>query len=105
MALKKVLNPTYKFPVEIPVPGGKPEKINITYKYKTESQLKQYLEENADKLVIDFLCEFIADWDQEESFGEFSEEALKDLADVYPGAINAIHMGFYKSRTQGRVGN
>ena len=105
MALKKTLNPIYKFSVEIPVPGEKPEKVEFKFKYRTESQLKKHIEDNPDQLISGFMAEFIDSWGLDEVFGEFSLEALKELADVYPGALNAIHVAFYKSRLQGRVGN
>lgn len=108
MALKKTPNPKYKQTVEIPAFGDKPEKVDFWFKYKTEEEFKAMKEAQGENgLLVDFLPLLIDSWGfgASDAFGEFSPEAFKEMANVYPGAPNAIHIAYLTGRYQGRLGN
>lgn len=107
MALKKILNPTYPFKVEIPVPGAKPEKCGFVFKYATDEEYEALKSEHGSLPLVEFLPFLIDDWEKKDfsEFGEFSAEALKAVANVYPGAPQALLQAYLTSRYQGRVGN
>lgn len=107
MALKKVPNPTYKQRVEIPVFGGKAEKVEITFRYFSEDDFQKLRDDHGDELLIDFLALLIEGWGEgvSEAFGAFSTASLKELANAYPAAPNALHMAFLSGRYQAKAGN
>ncbi|WP_341649931.1 hypothetical protein [Thauera humireducens] len=73
----------------------------------SESEYKKLRDDNADMPIVDFLGLLIADWGKgaSEEFGAFSVDALREVADAYPGAPHAIHSAYVVSRYQGRTGN
>lgn len=105
MALKKNPNPTFKHPVEIPVPGEKPEKVEFTFKHKSKSEYKKYIESCVERDDPDNALEIVADWKLTETFGEVSKSAFEELFEAYPGAPGAILSAFVSGLFKGRLGN
>jgi len=107
MALKKNPNPTFKQPVEIPVPGEKPEKVEFTYKYMSKSDYKAFIESASTKEDAESAAEILIAWPMslEKEFGEVSQDNIADFFESYPGAPGAVISGFIKGLHQGRTGN
>lgn len=105
MAIKKNPNPTFKHDVEIPVPGEKPEKVEFTFKHKGSKAFKQYVEDCVGRDDVDSTLEILSDWALTEQYGPVSREAIAEFFDAYPGAPNAVFVGYSKGLHQGRLGN
>ena len=105
MALKKNPNPTFSATVEIPVPGEKAEKVNFTFRHKSKSEYKKFIESCVDRDDAESTLEIVADWKLTDVFGEVTKDSLTALYEAYPGAPGAVFTGYVKGLHQGRVGN
>ena len=105
MALKKNPQPTFKQGVEIPVPGAKPEKVELTFKHKRTKEYKQFVEDCIGRDDVESTLEVLTDWNLTEEFGPVSKESIAEMYEAYPGAPNAVFLGFSKGLHQGRLGN
>lgn len=105
MALKKNPNPTFKHEVEIPVPGEKPEKVEFVFRHKGKKAYQQFVEDCIGRDDTESTLEIVTGWNIEDEFGPVSKEALETLYEAYPGAPNAVFIGYSKGLHQGRLGN
>ena len=105
MALKKNPNPTFRHEVEIPVPGEKPEKVEFVFRHKGKKAYQQFVEDCIGRDDTESTLEILDDWPLTAEFGKVSKESIDALYDAYPGAPNAVFIGYSKGLHQGRLGN
>jgi len=98
-------NPTFKHPVEIPIPGSEIMGIvEFEFRHQTKKALQEWAKSaNADTLDVDYLALVIVGW---ENMSEpYSRESLEALLDNYLGAGRAIFNGYLAGLSGGRQKN
>jgi hypothetical protein len=98
-------NPTFTTTVDIPVAGGRTEKLKLTFKHKTRDDALEYLRRPAGEGEDDasILLEIIAGWEDVDA--EFSRETLNQVVQNYPGAPRAIFDAYAAELMGQRRGN
>ncbi|USE78906.1 phage tail assembly chaperone [Cupriavidus gilardii] len=110
-------NPTFTATVTIPVPGGKPEKLKLTFRHKSRDQAKDYFDRIAKEAAEAIesgktddvarerraLEEIVAGWEDVDQ--PFSGDALEQLLQNYHGAATAILDTFTTELNLARRGN
>lgn len=86
--LKIAPEPTFVVSVALPVPGGADQLVNVTYRHKGRKAIKAWLDAARERDDADSLGEVIAGWDGIDV--AFSQAALADLLDAYPGSAIAL---------------
>ena len=102
--LKVTPNPTFDAPVEVPVPGQvKPEKITVTFKYKSQAERDAFLEKLKTLPKVDALMEIIAGWTGVDV--EFSREALENVLANYAYIDTRFIKVFFDEHHKALAGN
>lgn len=100
-------NPTFKFDVSIPMPGGKVGKITFVFKHKGRKDLKAFFDSlsNTEKVREDHeaLLDLVESWEGVDE--KFSPEALEKLLDNYPGAARVIFEAYSSAIFEAREKN
>ena len=96
--------PTFNRDVMIPVPGEKPVAVNFTFKAKTKSEFKEFVERlQAQKLDdLGIIMEIASGWDLEDPF---ELENVKKLEQNYLGSAKAILDAYNVELSGARLGN
>lgn len=94
MSFKLQANPTFKAPVNIPVPGEKADAVMFTFKHKTRSQLDALLTglANGDVHIDDAVKEVVVEWTYPGV--DYSPEALEQCLEMFAGSAMAIFAAF-----------
>ena len=79
--------PTFKAKVDIPVPGGKVEKVEFTFRHRTREEFQRWLEDIDGKDGHVVVLEAASGWELEEPF---DEEHVKELLSNYIGSLPAV---------------
>lgn len=89
-------NPTFLFPVPLPVPGGVPVEVMFRFRHMDTDAFYDMLNESRAKgeSAAEFLARFIDGWEGEQINAPFSLEALGKLVKNYPKAAKAIFKAF-----------
>ena len=100
-------NPIFEATIAIPVPGGGESKLKLKFKRLGKkalrdlfAELESAAKENKEVDDAEVLLKIIEGWSDVDV--EFSREAIEQLCDNYPGAVNAI-VGSYSSKMFGAV--
>lgn len=90
MTFKLTPNPTFWAKVDIPVPGGEPQALEIEFRHKRKTWGLGLVERiRAGEISgLDAVREIIVDWRGAER--EFSDAELVELDENFIGAIDAI---------------
>ncbi len=102
MALKLNPEPTFKSSVGIPVPGGKPEPVEFTFRHRKVSDLASFGDAIKGKPNAEVVLQCIVGWALTD---EFNDENVGRLVDNYPGAATAIIDAYYRELANVRLGN
>lgn len=105
-------NPTFKHPVQIPVPGGKTEAVVFTFKHKKRAEFKSFMEslgptdekgrERPVRTDVELVMEIASGWDLKD---EFTVENVTDLIDNYMGSGRVILAAYVEELTAATKGN
>lgn len=79
--------PTFKAPVAIPVPGGKPVSVSFTFKWRAKDEAKAWLESIDDLSDEEVIVAACSGWELDDSF---DVENVKALCQKFAGAARAI---------------
>lgn len=90
--------PTFKAKVDIPVPGGRTEKVEFTFRHRTREEFVRWLEESDSKEPHVLILEVACGWELAEPF---DEESVKVLLANYIGSLPAV-METYIRELSGR---
>lgn len=105
MSFKLQANPTFKATVNIPVPGEKAEAVSFTFRHKTRAQFDALIaslasgEAHIDAVVKDVVVEWT------HPGVDYSEAALVECLDMFPGSALAIFTAFRESLMEARRKN
>lgn len=94
--------PTFKASVDIPVPGGRPAKIEFTFKHKTRDDFKEFIDGLQGREDLDVLQEIVSGWGLEDAF---TEENLDTLVQNYPASARAITEVYISESITAKRGN
>ena len=100
--LKLQASPTFKAKVGIPVPGGKADDIEFTFKHRTRSELLAWLEQTKDQPDADSVMDIALAWDLDD---KFDAENVALLCDSYTGAGFAIVHAYLEELRGARAKN
>lgn len=94
MAFKLEPNPTFKYPVNIPIPGEKADKVQFTFRHKTSTQIEDYQKgiNSGEKSLKDIAREIVVEWNYPGV--DYSEATLETCMEMFPGSPLAIWMAF-----------
>lgn len=79
--------PTFKAPVSIPVPGGKPVPVSFTFKWRTRDEAKDWLESIDALSDEDVVLSVATGWELDDAF---DADNVKALCQKFAGAASAI---------------
>ena len=103
--IKFTLNPqpTFKKEVKMPIPGAGFVDVEFTFKHRSKSEFKEFMELAKDQdddtaLVMDVA----SGWELQEPF---DKEHVEKLVDSYVGAARAIFTTYVDELIKARVGN
>lgn len=100
--LKLVANPTFKAKVGIPVAGGDPVDVEMTFKHRTKADLEEFIKTRAGKDDIDSFMEMVTGWELDDPF---SKENAETLLQNYAGAGLATFKTYIDQLVQARIKN
>lgn len=100
--LKLVPDPTFRAKVGIPVAGGDPATVSMTFKHRTTKELDAFIKSREDKLDIDTFFEMVVGWDLTD---EFNRENVEKLLQNYGGAALAIYQAYVGELIGARIKN
>jgi hypothetical protein len=100
--LKLVANPTFKATVGIPVAGGEPVPVEMTFKHRTKAALDEFIKTRPDKSDTETFMDMVTGWDLEDSF---SKESADTLLENYAGAGLATFRVYIDQLIQAKLKN
>lgn len=95
MSFKFKKFPTFIASVTVHAPGGAEQVLRVTFKHKRQKEAAEWLKSCDGDGRRAALLEVIADWEAEDF--PFNEDNLDELMQEYPGAGQALAIGFYSS--------
>lgn len=98
-----VPDPTFKAKVDIPIPGKKAQKVELTFKWLDSDDFKSFLQglESYDS-DTDAVMDFVTGWELSDAF---SRENVEKMVKNYIGSARAIINVYIEENTGARLGN
>lgn len=94
--------PDFKLPVDFVLPNGDEQRVVFTVKHMKSTEIQELYEAQDPTKDHEFILQLATNWDVVD---EFNEENVKELVDLFPGAVIAL-MGAYMRALAGiRVKN
>ena len=87
MKIKLCAEPTFKAPVQIPVPGAGPTPVEFTFKHRTREQVLAWLGDTQESGDVKTVQDVASGWELDD---EFNAENIGTLCSNYAGAGFAI---------------
>lgn len=101
--LSLTLAPTFKAPVQIPVPGARPVSVEFTFKYRDRDAFKEFLDGlHASTEDVDLLLDIASGWELDEPFEKAS---LEKMVKTYIGSAAAVLNAYIAESTGARAKN
>lgn len=97
VTLAILASPTFKAKVAVPVPGGAPVDVELTFTHKTKTQFNAWLASLAEKTDVDAFMEIVSGWSLEDPF---NAENVAQLLEQNIGA-GAVTYETYRSELVG----
>lgn len=94
--------PTFKAKVGIPIAGGQPVLVELTFKHQTRSQHKDWLESLEGKSDDQAFLDIVSGWDLEDVF---SPENVLALLENHMGAAGATYAKYREEITGQKAKN
>lgn len=95
-------SPTFKAPVAIQVPGGKPVQVEFVFKHRTRDDFKEFIEALEGRDDIDMLLEIASGWELDDAF---DAKSLALMTQNYMGSARAVLETYISELTSARVKN
>lgn len=95
-------SPTFKTNVLIPVPGKKPTPVEFTFKGRTKTEFKAFVDTMRDRDDVDVILDIATGWELTEAF---DREGVEQLCDAYIGAARAVIETYLNELSAARLGN
>ena len=101
---KLALNPapTFHAKVGIPVAGGPPVDVDMTFKHRTKTQLDEFVKTSGERTDAESFMEMVSAWDLEDPF---TKESVELLLENYIGAAVATYRKYIDELVQAKTGN
>lgn len=97
--LKLKPDPTFRWTVQISVPGAEPADLQVVFRHKGKQALQDWLVACKDKNDVAAMLEILESWegvaDQDGQSTPFSPEALAAFFDSYPAAPTEITQQYF----------
>jgi len=95
--------PTFKAKVDIPIPGKKAQKVELTFKWRDSDDFKAFMQglESYDS-DTDAVMDFVTGWELSDAF---SRENVEKMVKNYIGSARAIINVYIEENTGARLGN
>ena len=74
--LTLIAAPTFPAEVPIPIAGGDPISVSMTFKHRTKRELESFVKEREGKSDIDSFLDFVIGWELEDEFNRENIETL-----------------------------
>lgn len=100
--LKLIANPTFKAKVGIPVAGGDPVEIELTFKHRTKSALDEFIKTRTEKSDSESFLDMVVAWDLDDVF---SKDSVDTLLENYAGAGLATFRVYIDQLIQAKIKN
>jgi hypothetical protein len=94
--------PTFQADVGIPVAGGEPVPVKLTFKHRTKAELEKFIKGRAEKSDVDSFLDMVTAWDLED---DFTKKNVEKLLQNYIGAALATFHAYIDQLVQARRGN
>lgn len=95
-------NPTFRFPVAIPVPGGQAADVVFTFRHKTKTEMNDLIKRAETLSEVDLIMEVACGW---ELVDQFTTENVTRMIDNYIGSAGAIFSAYIGELTKVREKN
>lgn len=95
-------DPTFTAPVDIPVPGNSPVRVQFTFKGRTREEYEAWIAELGTKSNVDAIMEVASGWGLQLPF---DRDTLVKFDNKYMAATRVILDKYIAEVTQARVGN
>ena len=100
--LKLVANPTFSADVPIPVAGGEPVNVKMTFKHRTKDALDEFIKTRAEKSDAESFMAMVDGWDLEDPL---NAENVETLLQNYIGTALATYRVYIDQLVQARTKN
>lgn len=100
--LKLQPEPVFKATVQIPAAGSADLGLEFTFKHRTRDQLKQFIEESAERDDADTILEMASGWELADAF---TRENVTLLVQNYVSAARAVWEKYLDELARGRAKN
>ncbi len=100
--LKLVASPTFKAKVGIPVAGGAPAEVEMTFKHRTKSALDEFIKSREDKSDAESFMAMVEGWDLEDAY---TKENVDLLLENFIGAALAAYRVYVEELVGARTKN
>ena len=94
--------PTFSSTVDIPAPGSRPAPTGFTFKGRTRTEFKKWMDELSGKTNVEAIMEVAEGWDLPFTF---NEENIAKFDNKYLAAAGAILDKYIAEINQARSGN
>ncbi len=88
MTFKLEPNPTFWAPVDIPVPGGEPQRLELQFRHMSRERGVEFGESMTQRPLIECVLEVVSDWRGVDA--TFTADALRQLDRDYWSACETI---------------
>lgn len=92
--------PNFKLPVDVTMPDGEEATMVLTVKHRKASEIQEVFDADEPMSDIEMIKFLAVGWDLEE---EFTDEAIKELLDLFPNAAIAITGAYMRALAGVRV--
>ena len=94
--------PTFTVSVGIPVPGGEPALIDLTFKHRTKAALQEFANQAGQAEDVALFMGMVAGWNLDV---ELNEANAKELLENYIGAGVCIYNAYIAELVKAKLGN
>lgn len=95
-------SPTFKAKVSIPVPGGKAEKVEFTFRHRTRKEFLAWLSTIENKEDPDIVLDVASGWELEDPF---DREHIEKMCENFMGSAKAVLDVYLAENAGARLGN
>lgn len=100
--LKLIAEPKFTASVGIPIAGGDPVEVNMTFKHRTATALHEFIGGRAGKSDVETFLEMVEAWELDDPF---TKESIETLFENYAGASIAVYRKYVDELLKFKVKN
>lgn len=100
--LNLVASPTFTAPVPVPLAGGDPVEVRMTFKHRTKTDLEAWIKARAGQTDLVTFQEMVTGWELEDVF---TPENITTFLENYMGAAAVAFQVYVEQLTKHRAKN